>query len=64
MVENWRSEDASHLATASAFLTKNGLLHDLLQSGGEVLDVVIQDEFTHDVVARLPDGLIAVFDST
>lgn len=39
----------------------------LLGAGGEVLDVVIQDEFTHDVVARLPSSagaLLVVFDST
>jgi hypothetical protein len=26
--------------------------------------VVVQDEFTHDVVAALPDGTFAVFDAT
>jgi len=33
-------------------------------AGGQVLDVVIQDEYTHDVVARLPGGLLVVFDCT
>jgi hypothetical protein len=29
-----------------------------------IANVVIQDEFTHDVVAQLPDGTFAVFDAT
>ena len=30
----------------------------------EVTDVVIQDEFTHDVILPLPEGLVLVYDST
>jgi hypothetical protein len=29
-----------------------------------IANVVVQDEFTHDVVAALPDGRFAVFDTT
>ncbi len=29
-----------------------------------IVEVVVQDEFTHDVVAGLPDGRFAVFDTT
>lgn len=30
----------------------------------EFVDVVIQDEFTHDVVVRVADDLFLVFDTT
>ncbi|MCB9762557.1 MAG: hypothetical protein H6739_22350 [Alphaproteobacteria bacterium] len=30
----------------------------------EVADVIVQDEFTHDVLVPLPDGLWLVYDST
>lgn len=30
----------------------------------EIRDVVEQDEFTHDVIVPLPDGLVLVYDST
>ena len=30
----------------------------------DVTDVVVQDEFTHDVVVRLTDDLFAVYDTT
>ena len=52
---------------ARRFLRQNRTLHDLLKAGAEVLDVVIQDEYTHDVVARLPSqagDLLVVFDTT
>ena len=49
-------------------------LEDLLTWGREdparfsspatLTDVVIQDEFTHDVIVRLTDGLVLVYDST
>jgi len=29
-----------------------------------IADVVVQDEFTHDVIAPLPDGRALVFDAT
>ena len=29
-----------------------------------IAQVVVQDEFTHDVLARLPDGRALVFDAT
>ena len=35
------------------FLRRHRTLHELVLAGGEVLDVVVQDEFTHDVVARI-----------
>jgi hypothetical protein len=45
-------------------------LHDVVRSGlvavppREVVDVVVQDEFTHDVVVRWSDRLYLVFDTT
>jgi len=30
----------------------------------DIVDVVVQDEFTHDVIAPLAPGLVLVFDST
>ncbi|MEQ9500326.1 MAG: hypothetical protein RIT81_25855 [Deltaproteobacteria bacterium] len=48
---------------AEDFLARHATLHDLLVAGGEVLEVVVQDEYTHDVVARVANT-IAVFDST
>ena len=29
-----------------------------------IVDVVVQDEFTHDVIAAQPHGRFAVFDAT
>lgn len=54
------------VAYAARFLESNSTLHALLQQGGEVLDVIIQDEFSHDVIARLPspNPHLVVFDST
>ncbi len=52
------------VADAERFLAHTSTLHGLIQRGGEVLNVVIQDEFTHDVIARLPGASLVVFDST
>ena len=30
---------------------------------GELVDVIVQDEYTHDVIIRAPDGWL-VFDTT
>ncbi|MEO1228825.1 MAG: hypothetical protein AAFZ18_07975 [Myxococcota bacterium] len=49
------------------FLAENRSLEDLVRSGGDVLEVVVQDEFTHDVIAWVPTRAgvrLAVFDST
>lgn len=32
--------------------------------GVEIADVVTMDEYTHDVLVALPDGLVLVFDTT
>ena len=36
----------------------------LFRSPGVLSDVVVQDEFTHDVVVNLANGLALVYDST
>lgn len=36
---------------------------DVLKLGYEIVDIVVQDEYTHDVVARAPDGY-RVYDTT
>ncbi len=62
----WRADGGAQRA-AEDFLAAHATLHDLLRAGGDVLDVVVQDEYTHDVVAAIdtPVGrIIAVFDST
>lgn len=30
----------------------------------DIVDIIRQDEFTHDVIVPLPDGLVLVYDST
>ena len=39
-------------------------LHDAVRAGFEVENVIIQDEFTHDVILKVADQIYAVFDST
>jgi hypothetical protein len=59
--------DPAEREAAERLLRDHPTLHALLGAGAEVLDVVIQDEFTHDVVARVPTpigALLLVFDST
>ncbi len=44
--------------------TRLATLEDVLRWGGDVLDVIVQDEYTHDVVVRGPAGGYLVFDTT
>jgi hypothetical protein len=39
-------------------------LEQVLREGYEIVDVVVQDEFTHDVIARTPRGEWLVYDTT
>jgi len=61
------SPDAIARAGAAARLAT---LEDLLQFGfaqrppWELVDVIVQDEFTHDVVVRGPAAAFLVFDTT
>lgn len=36
----------------------------LFATGGDVIDVIVQDEYTHDVLARLADGTLLVYETT
>ena len=38
-------------------------LEDVLRRGYEILEVIVQDEYTHDVVCSTRDGFV-VFDTT
>jgi len=38
-------------------------LEDVIRAGVDIVEVIVQDEYTHDVVARGPDGFL-VFDTT
>jgi hypothetical protein len=47
--------------------TLEDVVRDVLASGGALLDVVVQDEFTHDVITRWCDGEdshVVVYDTT
>jgi hypothetical protein len=39
-------------------------LEDVLRWGGHVLEVIVQDEYTHDVVVHTLDAGFLVFDTT
>lgn len=47
------------LASAARLDTLEGIVHRY-----EIVDVVVQDEYTHDVIARARSGAYLVFDST
>ena len=36
---------------------------DVIKLGHEIVEIVVQDEYTHDVVTRAPDGY-RVYDTT
>jgi hypothetical protein len=38
-------------------------LEDVLALGFDIVEVIVQDEYTHDVVTRAPDGW-RVYDTT
>jgi hypothetical protein len=39
-------------------------LEDVLARGFDIVDVIVQDEFTHDVIARPGGESFVVFDTT
>lgn len=39
-------------------------LEEVVRTGWELVDIVVQDEFTHDVIVRGPEGAYVVFDTT
>jgi hypothetical protein len=52
-----------HVA-ALAHATRLVTLEDVLRWGGDVIDVVVQDEYTHDVIVRGRTPGFLVFDTT
>ena len=51
-------------AALEATIAHDRTLGDVVQRGGHVVDVIIQDEYTHDVVIRHPSGVYLAYDST
>lgn len=49
--------------SAASLRTLEDVLRWAHARGGRVLDVIVQDEFTHDVVVEV-DGTYQVFDTT
>ena len=60
VVGNVASAHAEGLATAIKLAT----LEDVLRWGGDVIDVIVQDEYTHDVIVRRANPAFLVFDTT
>jgi len=56
-------EVSGDLVAPLAHLTRLDTLEDVLHRGLEVLDVIVQDEYTHDVVCRTRDVFV-IFDTT
>jgi hypothetical protein len=54
----------SDLAGRLAVVEKFQTLEDVLRWSGEVSDVIVQDEYTHDVIMRGPAHAFVVFDTT
>ena len=52
------------LAGLADEVARHGSLAEAVVWAPEVLDVVVQDEYTHDVVLRGRDGLVFVYDTT
>lgn len=52
------------LAGRLALVEKFSTLEDVVRWSSEVVDVVVQDEYTHDVIVRGPGQAFVVFDST
>jgi len=55
---------ADRVTTVGELLAWGRRAPDLFSSQGVLTDVVVQDEFTHDLVVGLTDGLVLVYGST
>jgi len=62
VVGNVSQAEAEAAAVVSA--TQLQTLEEVLRWGADVLDIVVQDEFTHDVVTRKGGLVFLVFDTT
>lgn len=54
----------AELAPALAVAARAETLEDVLAARFAILDVIVQDEYTHDVVARGPGATYLCFDTT
>ena len=52
------------LAGLADEVARHGSLAEAVLWAPEVLDVVVQDEYTHDAVLRRRDDLVSVYDTT
>jgi hypothetical protein len=57
-------ERAALVAAASHLATLEELLHYGLARHWDVAEVIVQDEYTHDVIVTTPHALTLVFDTT
>jgi len=57
-------ERAGLVAHASQFATLEDVLAYGLVRHWDVAEVVVQDEYTHDVIVTTPHALVLVFDTT
>lgn len=55
---------AAMVAPASQLATLEDVLHHGAVRGWGVTQVVVQDEYTHDVIVSTPDSVFLVFDTT
>ena len=58
-----RSAGCEEVAPALAWVLQLETLEEVLRSGLEIIDVIVQDEYTHDVVTRSGEVYV-VFDAT
>jgi hypothetical protein len=57
-------ERAALVAHASQFATLEDVLAYGLARHWDVAEVIVQDEYTHDVIVATPHALVLVFDTT
>ena len=67
-LENRAGLDAGKLQALEDALARQRTLEDIVRGtlarGDLITEVVVQDEFTHDVVVPWPGGLYLVYDTT
>jgi hypothetical protein len=56
--------DAGERATWAARVAGHRLLEDVVDDGLDIVDVVVQDEYTHDIIVPVAPSLWLVYDAT
>ena len=68
VIENRAGIDARALEAIEAAVARQRTLEEVVRAtvarGEEITDVIVQDEFTHDVVVPWRPGLYLVYDTT